>query len=74
MHNNDPPFHDIRSPSRHLSRLDDRAFLLGGTAEVPVQEHGPLRVMQAWAPAAKAGSHEARRTKMHLGEVTDSKG
>jgi hypothetical protein len=36
-------------------RLDDRAFLLG-TAEVPVQEHGPLRVMQAWAPAAKAWS------------------
>lgn len=41
-----------RLPEEHQELLDDRAFLLG-TAEVPVQEHGPLRVMQAWAPAAK---------------------
>ena len=42
-----------RLPEEHQELLDDRAFLLGGTAEVPVQEHGPLRVMQAWAPGAK---------------------
>ncbi|CAK9040157.1 Kinesin-like protein KIF19 [Durusdinium trenchii] len=41
-----------RLPEEHQELLDDRAFLLG-TAELPVQEHGPLRVMQAWAPSVK---------------------
>ena len=44
----------LQGQFQSVPRLDDRAFLLGGTAEVPVQEHGPLRVMQAWAPVAKA--------------------
>lgn len=48
-----------------IFRLDDRAFLLG-TAELPVQEHGPLRVMQAWAPSVKVG-------RMLLIQVQDSR-
>jgi len=40
-------------PSEPQGQIGDRAFLLGSTSEMPVQDHGPLRIMQAWAPAAK---------------------
>ena len=42
-------------------RLGDRAFLLGATSALPVQDHGPLRIMQAWAPPTKENQHKGEQ-------------